>query len=78
MAQDQSAAVTQLVRDEEALEARMDADAAEKAHALIQGYLGPDHKVLNMSNFYSALVQTLKAAREQGQADVSGDVLTLT
>jgi hypothetical protein len=56
-----------LVRDEEALEARMDADAAEKAHALIQGYLGPDHKVLNMSNFYSALVQTLSTRTGAGR-----------
>ena len=48
-------------------------------HTLIQGYLGPDHKVLNMANFYSALVYALKAARERGHADnAGGDVLTLT
>lgn len=35
-----------------------------RAHGLIQGYLGPDHKVINMRDFYSALVQALKAARE--------------
>jgi len=30
---------------------------------------GPDHKVIAMSDFCSALVQALKAAREQKQAD---------
>jgi hypothetical protein len=34
--------------------------------ALIQGYLGPDHKVINMAAFYSA--QALKQAQEQGQS----------
>ena len=29
-------------------------------HALIQGCLGPDHKVIDMKAFYSALVQALK------------------
>jgi len=46
----------------------MDADARATAHALIQSYLGPDHKVTSVSDFYSALVQALKAAREQGPA----------
>ena len=42
-----------------------DADAKTRAtaHALIQGYLGPDHKVIDMKAFYSALVQALKEAR---------------
>ncbi len=48
------------------------------AHVLIQGYLGPDHRVINMQSFYGALVQALRAARMQGQDDCSGDVLTLT
>ena len=42
-----------------------DAKARATAHALIQGYLGPDHKVINMAAFYSALVQTLKEGQEQ-------------
>ncbi len=38
-----------------------DADAKVRAtaHGLIQGYIGPDHKVLDMKAFYSALVQAL-------------------
>jgi hypothetical protein len=52
--------------------ARIDAEARATAHALIQGYLGPDHKVIAMADFYSALVQALKEAREQGQEDCSG------
>jgi hypothetical protein len=35
--------------------------------ALIHGYLGPDHKVINMAAFYSALVQALKEAREDAE-----------
>lgn len=65
-----------MVREQEALGARIDAEARETAHALIQGYLGPDHKVIAMSDFYSALVQALKAAREQGQIDSSGTRVT--
>ena len=40
-----------------------DAKARAKAHALIQGYIGPDHKVRDMRAFHSALVQALKDAR---------------
>jgi hypothetical protein len=58
-----------MVKDEEAIEARMEVEARGTAHGLIQGYIGPDHKVLDMKSFYSALVQALKAARETGQAD---------
>jgi hypothetical protein len=45
-----------------------DARARATAHGLIQGYIGPDHKVLDMAAFYSALVQTLKAASDQGES----------
>jgi hypothetical protein len=55
----------------------MKADADRKATALIQGYLGPDHKVINMAEFHSSLSQALREAREQGQVDKSGDVVTL-
>jgi hypothetical protein len=41
-----------------------DAKARATAHALIQGYLGPDHKVIDITAFFSALVQALKEARE--------------
>jgi hypothetical protein len=67
--EDQAKAVVRMVQDDAEHEARVDAEARATAHALIQGYLGPDHKVTNMQNFYSALVQALKAAREQGHAD---------
>jgi hypothetical protein len=67
--EDQAEAVIRLVREDAELEASMDADAHATAHALIQSYLGPDHKVTNMQRFYSGLVQALKAARERGQAD---------
>lgn len=40
-----------------------DAEVRSVAHRLIQGYIGPDHKVLDMRAFYSALVQALKAQR---------------
>ena len=40
------------------------AKAYATAHGLIQGYIGPDHKVIDMRAFYSALVQALKNARE--------------
>jgi hypothetical protein len=37
-----------------------DADAKTRAtaHALIPGYLGPDHKVINMAAFYSERCET--------------------
>lgn len=41
----------------------MDAKAERTAHGLIQGYIGPDHKVMDMQKFYRALVQALKKAR---------------
>ena len=36
--------------------------APETAHGLIQGYIGPDHNVIDMKAFYSALVQSLTDA----------------
>ena len=34
--------------------------ARETAKGLIQGYIGPDHKVIDMKAFYSALMQALR------------------
>ena len=34
--------------------------ARETAKGLIQGCIGPDHKVIDMKAFYSALVQALR------------------
>ena len=79
MRNDQAEMVSRLVREQEAIEARREAEARATAHGLIQGYIGPDHRVLDMPNFYSALVQAIRTARWQGQTDGPGeDVLTLT
>ena len=48
-------------------------EAAKMATALIQSYIDPDHKVLSMPNFHSALAQALRQAREQGQLDPSAN-----
>ncbi len=39
-----------------------DNKAREVAHGLIQGYIAPDHKVIDMKAFYSALVYALQEA----------------
>ena len=44
-------------------------DAKQIAHGLIQGYVGPDHRVMDMPSFYGALVQALQAAHQQGWKD---------
>jgi hypothetical protein len=44
-------------------------DAQQIAHGLIQGYIGPDHKVTDMRSFYEALVQALQEAHRQGWKD---------
>jgi len=41
------------------------------AHGLVQGYLGPDHKVIDMEQFFAALVQALHDAYDQGWKDRS-------
>jgi hypothetical protein len=79
MRNDQVEMVSRLVREQEAVEARRETEARATAHGLIQGYIGPDHKVVDMPNFYSALVQAIRTARWQGQTDGPGeDILTLT
>jgi hypothetical protein len=42
-------------------------DAQQIAQGLIQGYIGPDHRVIDMSSFYSALAQALQTAYRQGR-----------
>jgi hypothetical protein len=39
------------------------------AHGLIQGYLGPDHKVTDMERFFTALMQALHDAYALGWKD---------
>jgi hypothetical protein len=43
-----------------------DNEAEQIAHGLIQSYLGPDHKVMDMQSFYRALVEALVKAHHQG------------
>jgi hypothetical protein len=52
-------------------------EAQQIAHGMIQGFIGPDHRVMDMPSFYGALVQALLAApraglegsRRRGKAD---------
>jgi hypothetical protein len=44
-------------------------EAQQVAHGLIQGYIGPDHRVMDMHSFFGALVQALQAAHQQGWND---------
>jgi hypothetical protein len=44
-------------------------EAEKIAHALLQGYCGPNHKIIDMKGFYGALVQALQAAHAQGWKD---------
>jgi len=55
----------------------MRTEADKAATDLIDSFLDPEHKATNVQNFRSALSQALREAREQGQVDLSGDVLTL-
>ena len=41
-------------------------DAQQITHGLIHGYIGPDHRVMDMQSFYRALVQALQEAHQQG------------
>jgi len=43
-----------------------DKEAQEIAHGLVQGYIGPDHRVMDMRSFFGALVQALQQAHMQG------------
>ena len=72
--EDLAESVIRMVEEQAALDVRMESEARQIAHGLVQGYIGPDHKVLDMPSFYSALTQALRAAREQGQVDSSGQL----
>ncbi len=56
------------MNDSKAAEA-IEAEAKATAHALIPGYIGPDHRVLDMGSFYRAIVQALQAAHQKGWTD---------
>jgi hypothetical protein len=79
MHNEQAEILTRMVRAQEALEIRREAELGAVAHGLIQGHLGRNRRVIHIQNFYSALVRALVAARAQAQADCSGeDVITLS
>jgi hypothetical protein len=44
-------------------------EAQQIAHGLIQGYIGPDHRIMDMPSFFGALIQALQAAHHQGWID---------
>jgi len=73
--QDQAELITDIVEREVVLREHMLSDAYRAATDLIDKFLDPEHKVTNLQNFRSALA--LRDAREQGQVDLSGEVLTL-
>ena len=43
-----------------------DKEAQQIAHGFIQGYIGPDHRVMDTRSFYGALVQALQEAHVKG------------
>jgi hypothetical protein len=47
-------------------------EAGEIAHGLVQGFIGPDHRVMDMQSFYRALSQALQKAHQQGPAQMVG------
>lgn len=69
--------ITDIVEREVVLREHMLSEAYKAATDLIDRFLDPEDKVTNLQNFRSALVKVLRDAREQGQVDLSGDVLTL-
>jgi hypothetical protein len=44
-------------------------EAGEVAQGIIQSYVGPDHRVSDLSSLYRVLVQALQGAHEQGWED---------
>jgi hypothetical protein len=43
-----------------------DKEAGEIVRGIIQSYIGPDHRVMDMPSLYRVLVQALQAAHQQG------------
>ena len=77
MRNDEAETIAQLAN--ETLDVVRKAEACTAANGIIRSYFGTDHQVQNMSAFYSALVEALQKAREQGEKDhADEDVLLLT
>ena len=62
--------------DSKGVSAMTDNEAQQIAHGLIQGYIGPDHKVMDMQSFYWALVEALQKAHQQGWQDCAAAAST--
>jgi hypothetical protein len=78
MTDDQAETILRLARERQAIEARREAEVCAAARDLIEGHIGPDDRIADMANFYSALVRTIRTARWQGETDRSReDVLSL-
>jgi hypothetical protein len=71
--------LTRMVRAQEALEIRRQAELRAIAHSLIQTHVGGFRRGINVEKFYAALAQALLTARSRAQADCSGEtVVTLS
>ena len=53
-----------------------DKEAGEIVRDIIHGYIGPDHRVMDMPSLYRVLVHALQAAHQQGWKD-RGEAETL-
>ena len=77
MRMDQAETVAQLTNEALAVESK--AEAVVAANGIIRSYVADDHRVQDMAAFYTALVEALQKAREQGRQDwFEEDVLLLT
>ncbi len=63
--------VSRRLANKEAVDARIDADASAKPHALIQAHLGPDQRIGSIRDFRLALAEALKAARKRPTPAIS-------
>ena len=44
-------------------------EAGEIVRGIIQSYIGPDHRVIDMQTLYGVLVESLQKAHQQGWDD---------
>jgi hypothetical protein len=77
MRNDEAETISQLAN--ETLEVLKKAEACTAANGIIRRCFGADNRVQDMSAFYTALVEALQKAREQGEVDhANEDALLLT
>ena len=53
------------------MECQREVEAWQVVRGLIEVYLGPGDRIINVQDFHSALVQALRAARQQGRMTVA-------